>query len=145
MTDLQTITDTVNAVFDTVDAKDWPAARELFADEVDVDFSSLAGGGPARVTADQLIAGWQAGLHARKASWHLVGHHRIVVDGETATVALKGQAWNRLDEELGGGLFETWGRYELRLRRVGPAWLVDGFVYESQLVRGSDAVRSHTL
>jgi hypothetical protein len=39
--------------------------RALFVDgPIEVDMSSLAGGGPVQTTADQLAAGFRAGLHA---------------------------------------------------------------------------------
>ncbi|MBV1849240.1 nuclear transport factor 2 family protein [Catellatospora tritici] len=143
--DRNDIVETVDAVFDTVDAKDWTAARALFADDVDVDFSSLGGGPPARVTADQLVAGWVAGLHARKRSWHLISHYRVQITSDIATVGVKGYALNRLDEELGGGIWEVWGTYALTLRRADDRWLVTRFCFDAQITRGDDAVRTHSL
>ncbi|WP_051367033.1 nuclear transport factor 2 family protein [Hamadaea tsunoensis] len=146
MTDDRTaIMATVDAIFDTVDAKDWDATRRLFTDEVDVDFTSLAGGVPARITVDQLVGGWIAGLHPRKQSWHLVGHYRVRVEGDTAVVHTKGYAWNRLDEELGGGMWEVWGTYELPFTRTPDGWKASGFVFNAQATRGDDAVRTHAL
>ncbi|GAB3832070.1 nuclear transport factor 2 family protein [Dactylosporangium cerinum] len=137
------IVETVDTVFDLVDAKEWTAVRALIADEVDVDFTSLAGGEPARITGDQLVAGWVAGLHPRKRSWHLVGHHRLRVTDDAASVRLKGYAWNRLDEDLGGGMWEVWGTYELSLQRAGTGWLVNRFGLNVLATRGDDAVRTH--
>jgi hypothetical protein len=133
-------------LFITTDLKDWDAARALFADgPIDVDMSSLVGGGPVQLTADQLIAGFRSGLHAGKASHHLVANYRIEVDGDQAELWGHGYAWNRV-AALGPAneLWETWGNYRLSYRRSAGRWGLTGFRYYSKLTRGNDAVRSHT-
>jgi hypothetical protein len=133
-------------LFITTDLKDWPAARALFADgPIEVDMSSLAGGGPVQITADQLIAWFQAGLHAGKVSHHLATNYRISLNGDRAEVWAHGYAWNRVPAlPAGTDLWETWGNYRLSLRRVAGAWRLDGFRYYSKLTRGNDAVRTHS-
>lgn len=133
-------------LFVTTDLKDWAAARALFIDEeIEVDMSSLVGGGPVRMTADQLMAGFHAGLHAGKVSHHLAGNYRIRIDGDRAELWAHGYAWNRVPAlPPGSDLWETWGNYRLTCRRVGEAWRLDGFRYYSKLTRGNDAVRTHT-
>jgi hypothetical protein len=131
-------------LFITTDLKDWTAARALFVDgPIEVDMSSLAGGEPLRMTADQLIDGFRAGLHPGKISHHLATNYRITVDGDRAEVWAHGYSWNRVPT-LADGLWETWGDYRLSLRRVGHEWRLDGFRYFSKLTRGNDAVRTHT-
>jgi hypothetical protein len=58
--------------------------------------SSLTGGGPVQLTADQLIAGFQAGLHPGKVSHHLATNYRMAVDGDRAELWAHGYAWNRV-------------------------------------------------
>ena len=133
-------------LFITTDLKDWSAARALFADgPIDVDMSSLVGGGPVQLTADQLIAGFQAGLHAGKVSHHLTSNYRIQVDGNRAELWAHGYAWNRVPAlPAGTDLWETWGNYRLSYRRVAGQWRLDGFHYYSKLTRGNEAVRTHS-
>jgi hypothetical protein len=145
MDDRTAIIEAVDTIFDTVDAKDWEAVRSLFAEEVDVDFTSLAGGDPARITVDQLVGGWVTGLHKRKQSWHFVSHYRVRVTGDTAVANVKGYAWNRLDEGLGGGMWEVWGTYELSFARVVTGWQANAFRFTAQATRGDDNVRTHVL
>jgi hypothetical protein len=132
-------------LFIATDTKDWGAARALFAeDEIEVDMSSLAGGGPLRLTADTLLAGFRAGLHPGKATHHMTTNYRITVTGDRAEILAHGYAWNRV-AALGDGhdLWETWGTYRLTARRDGSRWRLDGFRYYSRLTRGNDAVRTH--
>jgi hypothetical protein len=133
-------------LFITTDLKDWSAMRSLFADgRIEVDMSSLVGGGPVQLTADQLIAGFEAGLHPEKLSHHLAANFRIAVNGDRGEVWAHGYAWNRVPAlPAGSDLWETWGNYRLTFRRVGGDWRLDGFRYYSKLTRGNDAVRTHT-
>ena len=133
-------------LFSFTDLKNWAALRALFVDgPIEVDMSSLAGGGPVRMTADDLVGGFRAGLHPGKVSHHLAANYRITVDGDRAEVWAHGYAWNRVPSlPAGADLWETWGNYRLTCRRVAGAWRFDGFRYYSKLTRGNDAVRTHT-
>lgn len=132
-------------LFINTDLKEWTAARALFADgAIEVDMSSLAGGGPVRMTADELMAGFRAGLHLGKLSHHLAANYRITVQGERAEVWAHGYAWNRVPAfPAGADLWETWGNYRLSYQQVAGQWRLDGFRYYSKLTRGNDAVRTH--
>ena len=133
-------------LFIATDLKDWAAVRALFVDDpIEVDMSSLTGGAPVRMTADQLVDGFRAGLHAGKVSHHLATNYRIRVAGDRAELWAHGYAWNRVPSlPAGSDLWETWGNYRLTYRRRGQGWRLDGFRYYSKLTRGNDAVRTHT-
>jgi hypothetical protein len=145
MSERSEITEFVDSIFDTVDAKDWDALEKLFEPTVVLDFTSLDGGEPATMTNVQLADGWRHGLHAGKKTFHLVGHHRIRTDGDTAAVTVKGYAYNVLDEDLGGGMWEVWGDYDVSLRRVGDGWRAEGLTFRAWHSRGDSAVRTHSL
>ena len=48
----------VDAIDSAVDDKDWERCRSYFTDEVEVDFTSLVGGAPARLRAGDLVDAW---------------------------------------------------------------------------------------
>jgi hypothetical protein len=133
-------------LFVTTDLKDWTAARALFVDgPIEVDMSSLAGGGAVQMTAEQLMAGFRAGLHTGKLSHHLATNYRVRIDEDRAELWAHGYAWNRVPSfPAGTDLWETWGNYRLTYRREGQVWRLDGFRYYSKLTRGNEAVRTHT-
>jgi hypothetical protein len=124
------------------DAKDWEKCRSFFADEVEVDFTSLAGGEPARIAADALIGGWKTNLFAQKKTYHQRGNHRIEIDGETATVFSKAYAFNLLESGEVTGLWEVWGNYTHRFNRTADGWLCTAMKLEVIHQRGDDRVRS---
>ncbi|MFQ6553059.1 nuclear transport factor 2 family protein [Aestuariibius insulae] len=133
-----------DAIDAAVDAKDWPAARAFFTETIEVDFTSLAGGEPATIPADTLIAGWSGNLTEMKESFHLRGNHRIAFDGsDTALMTSHGYAWNRMPtpDAPDGALWEVWGTYEHGFTRSGDAWLVDSMTFTATAQRGETFVR----
>jgi hypothetical protein len=145
MSDRTEIIELVDAIFDTVDAKNWDAAQALFESKVTVDFTSLNGGEPATISSAELVDGWRQGLHPQKKSFHLVGHYRVTTDGDTGTVAVKGYAYNVLDTELGGGMWEVWGSYDIPVHRAPAGWRAAGISFFAWHTRGDDSVRTHLI
>ncbi|MDA8108314.1 MAG: nuclear transport factor 2 family protein [Betaproteobacteria bacterium] len=98
MTDLETlvakdrIATVVHQLFTATDRRDWPAVRACFADVVDFDMTSLAGGTPARLTPLQITDGWEAGLKPIQHVHHQVGNLEISVHGDAATAFCYGIA-----------------------------------------------------
>jgi hypothetical protein len=78
------MTEPITRLLHAVDARDWDTARTLFPDEVRTDYTSLWGGEPATVPADELIAGWRDLLGVLDATQHLTGPV-IEVDGRLHT------------------------------------------------------------
>lgn len=144
--DEQAIRRLADRLFVLTDRKAWDEARALFVDgELAVDMSSLAGGGPARITAAQLFAGFAQGLHADKASHHMTTNAEVALDGDRATLRAQGYAWNRVPGLAGGSdLWETWGTYRLPCARTPDGWRLAGLEYVAKYSRGNEAVRIHT-
>jgi len=143
--ELVRIADAIDAA---VDAKDWQVARSLFADTIDVDFTSLIGGEPATLPADALIAGWSANLTAEKTSFHLRGNHRVTFEADgSATMQSHGYAWNRMDQgalpENGDNpLWEVWGTYTHSFVETEAGWRVDAMTFIATAERGNPFVRN---
>ena len=131
----------VDGIDNAVDAKDWGRARSYFAERIGVDFTSLVGGEPATITAQQLIEGWASNLKPSKTSLHLRTNHAVTLDGDRATVTSHGYAWNRM-EGNGDPLWEVWGTYEHRLARTADGWVVTAMTFRKTHERGNDWVKT---
>jgi hypothetical protein len=124
--------DDVVRFFHAVDDRDWPAVRAGLAETVTTDYSSLFGGEPERLAADELVARWQGLLPGFDGTQHLLGPLVITITGNDATVDANVRAYHRLGES-------TWlvaGRYVLTLQRAGRAWLVAGIVLHTTYQEG---------
>lgn len=130
-----------NAIDVAVDRKDWVKARSFFADKLRADFTSLTGGEPAVIKADDLIAGWKANLGPAKKSLHLRGNHLVTIDGDSATVYSHGYAWNKM-EGNGDPLWEVWGNYTHEMRRTAEGWKVTAFTFVMTHERGNMWVKT---
>lgn len=133
----------VDEIDNAVDRKDWAQARTFFASKVNVDFTSLAGGEPARITADELVGGWRANLYEDKKSFHQRGNHRIEISGKKAEVFSKGYAFNLIESGAAKGLWEIWGNYTHTLQKTESGWKVSGMTLTVVHTRGDDRVRSY--
>ncbi len=136
------IQDVVDGIDAAVDAKDWTTCRSYFVDTIDVDFSALDGGAPARLPADDLITLWSTNLFAGKGTMHLRGNHQFHVDGDTATVTSNAYAINSLHREVGSDLWEVWGTYTHRLIRTATGWHCTGMGLTVTAARGNETVRT---
>ena len=141
-TDELAIRAVVDEIDNTCDAKDWDACRAFFADEVDVDFTSLAGGAPGRIPADDLVGAWAKNLFAEKKTYHQRGNHRIEIDGDRATVFSKAYAFNLLESGAVTGLWEVWGNYTHTLEKTEAGWKCSAMKLEVVHQRGDERVRT---
>jgi len=134
---------TVDDLFILTDRKDWAGVQALFVDGlIDVDMSSVAGGGGAAMTAEVLVDGFRVGLHANKRSHHMTSNYRVVVANNVATVSAHGYSWNALVGRK--DLWETWGVYTIRLKEMNGCWKIAAFRYDAKANRGDDRIRAHT-
>ena len=140
--DVEAVRLVVDGIDDAVDRKDWTVCRALFADELQVDFTSLAGGEPGPMTADDLVGGWRANLPPGKPTFHLRTNHRVAIDGDAATCVSKGHALNLLPRTLGSGEWEVWGWYTHTLVRTAGGWRCTGMALEVVHARGNELVRT---
>lgn len=132
----------VDEIDNACDAKDWVICRSYFTDEVETDFTSLAGGGPAHIPADDLIGAWEKNLFAEKKTFHQRGNHRIEITGDTATVFSKAYAFNLLESGEITGFWEVWGNYLHRLTRTAEGWKCSAIKLEVVHRRGDERVRT---
>jgi hypothetical protein len=123
------------------DAKDWERCRSFFTVEIRVDFTSLAGGEPGLMPADDLVGAWRTNLYADKPSHHMRTNHRITVDGDRAGVFSKGYALNILHRATGSDLWEVWGDYTHTLERTPEGWKGSEMTFVVVHARGNEMVR----
>ena len=141
--DRMEITRIVDEIDNAVDAKDWERCRGYFTDEIYADFTSLAGGSPGNMPADDLVGAWRTNLYADKLSHHMRSNHRITIDGDEAEVFSKGYALNILSRPTGSDLWEVWGNYTHTLQRTDEGWKCSGMTFVVTHARGNETARDY--
>ena len=125
---------TVHELFIATDEKDWPRVRAVFADRVDFDVTSLVGGEPATLPAEQIVDGWREGLKDVPFIHHQIGNMQVDMRGRgEAEVFCYGMATHHNPD---AEKKTTWfvGSYDLRLSRVGGEWKISAFRFNSKYV-----------
>ncbi len=143
LADLAEITRVVDEIDNAVDAKDWERCRGFFTEEIYADFTSLAGGSPGNMPADDLVGAWRTNLYADKLSHHMRTNHRVTLDGDSAEVFSKGYALNILNRGTGSDLWEVWGDYVHTLERADGGWRCSGMTFIVTHARGNEMARDY--
>ncbi len=131
----------VDEIDNCCDLKDWKRCRSYFTDEIKVDFTSLDGGKPGKMKADNLVEAWKTNLFEDKKTCHLRSNHSIKIDGDKAEVFSKAYAFNLLEKGKVKGLWEVWGFYTHELVRAENGWKCSAMKLEVIHQRGDEKVR----
>jgi hypothetical protein len=120
--DLELIQATVAGVAHFIDGRRWPKLRVLFADVVELDYTSLFGGQVQQQLADELMASWRS-LLTPLITQHLLGPIAAQISVNNATAECHVRTYHQRK-----GVAAEWmvaGHYTFALSKVGPAWKID--------------------
>jgi hypothetical protein len=120
-----------------VDLREWDALLEVFTEKVRLDYTSLNGGSPSVVTAQQVADAWSGLLGNLEATQHLMGDFLVRVHGDTAQCTAMFQATHRLPNTLGDPHWTLGGRYRFDLERAAGGWKVSGMVMTTLWTAGN--------
>jgi hypothetical protein len=124
------------------DEREWDALREVFADEVRLDYTSLQGGEPATVPRDQLVESWAGLLGELQATQHLVTNHLVAVSGDTASCTAAFQATHLLPNPHGDPFWTLGGSYRFELVRDGERWRISAVTMTATWATGNQQIMS---
>jgi SnoaL-like protein len=131
------IIDTINQLFIATDNRDWATVRGCLADTVFLDMTSLAGGRPSSMTAEQVAAGWEQGLRSIEAVHHQAGNYRVDVEGREATAFCYGTASHYRKTRSGRNTRVFVGSYDFHLQLTEGRWQIDSFRFNFKYVEGN--------
>lgn len=117
----------------TADRRDWTGLRTIFADEVNVDYTSVTGGQPSKVSGDDLVAGWNKGLSGYAQTKHHFGDISVKVDGDVATASFTGQATHLKTD---GSRWSCGGDYVYTFHRTAAGWRANNAQFNMKWEQG---------
>ncbi|MEU9125486.1 nuclear transport factor 2 family protein [Streptomyces sp. NPDC048506] len=127
------------------DKREWDLLRSaVFAEKVQVDYTSLNGGEPAEVAADELVGAWRSLLSRLTSTQHLLTNHLVHTSGDTAVATADFQATHLLPNALGGPLWTLGGHYRFTLRRTASGWRIDGLTMTTDWATGNRQIMERT-
>lgn len=134
---MSTAADAVVVFFLDVDRRDWAALRTAMADVLDVDYTSLSGGGPERLAADELLARWQALLPGFDATQHHLGPlATVAADADRVAMECTVRGHHRIDHRE----WMVAGRYRLGVRRSADGWRIEAIALHVSFIDGDDGL-----
>ena len=134
----QQITDCIVRLFVSTDARDWDGVRACLTDTVYFDMTSLAGGEPATVPAEQIIAGWMEGLAPIEFVHHQAGNFQITVRGREADASCYGIAMHYRRMPSGRNTRTFVGTYDFTLvNQSGEPWRISAFRFNLKFIDGN--------
>jgi SnoaL-like domain len=122
------------------DRRQWDQLETLFSDEVLVDYTSLDGGDPARVSRGDLVAGWRDTLDSLAATQHLIAGPIVTVDGDTATCVANFQATHLATVRDDEARWTLGGHYRFALVRFDEGWRISELTMTAVWETGSREV-----
>lgn len=110
---------------EAIDQRNWPALQSVFAEHVAVDFSSFTHrpGPDGPVPAPEWVAAVRGTIDGFTSTQHLIGNHRIVVDGDRASYRAYVQAQHWMGTHR---WYLVGGWYENTAQRVAGDWRLSG-------------------
>jgi hypothetical protein len=123
-----------------IDAKDWTGVRATFADQVDIDYSSLFGAPPGKTSANELVAGWQRFAGGFDATQHITGPVLVTGVAGGAEADTHVRAYHHVKGEPGGEVWMVAGHYEVRLAPSPGGWKIAGITLHVFYQEGNMAI-----
>ena len=131
------IVDTIIRLFVATDNRDWETARACFTPRVLFDMTSMTGGSPGEIDAQEIVDGWDRGLRHLKAVHHQGGNFQVTLDGDRADAFCYGTASHYLPNASGQNTRLFVGSYDFRLEKDGAAWRIRQFRFNLKYMDGN--------
>ena len=131
MTDRDDIVEALGVVAAAIDARDWTTLRERFTP----DTHAYGARG-----IDGLIAQLEAFIGGVGATQHLLGNHRITVDGDTARSLTYGRIHHVGAGPMAGAFYECLGEYDDHWVRTDTGWRISRRWFDIRIELGDPAV-----
>lgn len=122
-----------------IDTRDWRLYRSIFAEQVEVDFSSYNDRPAATIEADDWVTGLKPLFTGLDATQHTMSNPLVEVDGHAARCRMYMQAAHFLTD-WPQPEFTIGGYYDDRLVRSDDQWLLTAVTLTVWWRRGDEAL-----
>jgi SnoaL-like domain len=123
------IIETISAIFNGADERNWAKIENSFADQVLLDYTSMAGGEPTVVTPQQITTAWKGLLPGFDRTLHKIGNFQI----NQNTVHFTGNA----EHFIGSEKWIVEGTYDISFEKIGDNIKVTAFKFNFEKQSGN--------
>ena len=110
----------INSVATFADQGDFASIEALYADEIQVDYTSLWGGDVQTYTPESLMTAWASVLPGFDQIYHDISSIQVELAGNLATATADVIA----DHHLEGDFWQVTGQYEYRFVKLADQWQI---------------------
>lgn len=110
------LSNVLSRFFSAVDQRNWDRLKQIFSEEVVLDYSSYTGIPASNMNAVEIVAGWADGLAKFDATHHQIGTVEINVEDNSAQVFCHGTATHWKKGAPGGESQQIIGDYEFKFQ-----------------------------
>ena len=114
------IIETVIRLFAGADERDWDKIKNTFAENVELDYSSMTGNPASVVPAEGIITAWRGFLPGFDKTHHQLADFYVMQNGSAALVHYYGKA----DHFIGDELWIVEGTYDTELIETDGKWTI---------------------
>ena len=120
-----------------IDTRDWALYRSIFADEIQMDFSSYNGNPGSSMKADDWVAGCKVLFTGLDATQHSMSNPLVDVKDDHARCRMYMQAEHFFFNQQGSQDFALGGYYDDRLIRTTDGWKIEAVTLNVLWSRGN--------
>lgn len=114
------IIQTVSSIFSNTDERNWQKVQSVMAENVLLDFTSMAGGKPSTLTPQQITDAWAAVLPGFDKTHHELSNFQVTIKDNIANVHYTGKA----DHFIGKEVWTVEATYDTEVEKENDKWLV---------------------
>ena len=133
---MKDINETVSQLFVASDNRNWDKVEAIFADEVELDYSSMNGNPAITLSPEQITDSWKSILPGFAHTHHQVGNFISKADGSKVKVFCYGTATHYLEHEA-GNVWTVVGSYNFELKQDGENWRVTKMKFNFKYMDGN--------
>lgn len=124
----------VSSIFEGTDAHDWDKVEKAFASTVTLDYTSMAGGEPAKLSPQQIIGAWSGLLPGFDKTRHMIHHFEVVENEEGGYYVTHDGTANHY---LNGSSWTVVGNYEHQFIEEAGEWKVATMKFNMEFIDGN--------
>ena len=122
--DRHTVVETCLSMTRYIDERRWDDLEQVFADDIEIDYTSIFGGRVATTTRAEYGRTARALLGNLDATQHLVAGHIVTGSGDDARCVSQVQAVHIKANRTGDAHFTVGAQYDMRLVRIAGEWRI---------------------
>ncbi len=142
--EMNQVNQVVTALFVATDKHDWKVVENCFADNVNLDYSSMTGVPATSISSVEIIASWKNILPGFTHTHHQLGNFITTIDGHSAHVFCYGTATHYLEDE-DGNVWTVVGGYDFTLKKIDKSWKIVSMTFNFKYQDGNSTLAAKAI